>query len=168
MNPSEILKDKRFVVYGAPASGKTTLMKLLRNTHGLPATDLDDEILFENGGVWPEDSTYRNREIVPRVLERMAKSDVLHFFTSGMNESFAQQLHESGATIFLLKLNEESLQVRNQKRMKEEGVGDVTMEFQKNLLSQEHYISIVDHVLDATMSPEEILEELCHFFLKKN
>ncbi len=166
MNPTQILKEKRFVVYGAPASGKTTLMKLLRDTHGLPATDLDDEILFENGGVWPEDSEYRNREIVPRALDRIAKAEVLHFFTSGMNESFANQLHTSGATIFLLKLDEQTLQARNQKRMNEEGIGDVTVEFQKNLASQERNMAFVDHVIDATQSPDQIVEELCRYYLK--
>ena len=167
MNPSDILKNKRFVVYGAPASGKTTLMKLLRDTHKLPETDLDDEILIQNEGIWPEDSTYRNREIVPLALERVAKSEVLHFFTSGMNELFAQNLHASGATIFLLKLDEESLQTRNQKRMREEGIGDVTVEFQKNLVSQERYASIIDCALDATKAPEEILQDMCRYFLQK-
>ncbi len=167
MNPSDILKNKRFVVYGAPASGKTTLMKLLRDRYGLPATDLDDEILIENGGVWPEDSEYRNRKIVPRALERVAKSNILHFFTSGMNEIFAQNLHTSGATIFLLKLDEESLQTRNQKRMREEGIGDVTAEFQKNIVSQQRYASMVDCILDATKSPEEILQDMCRYFMQE-
>lgn len=166
MNPFLALKEKRFVVYGAPASGKTTLMKILRDQYGLPATDLDDEILIENNGVWPEDSTYRNREIVPRALERVAKSQTLHFFTSGMNETFAQNLHATGATIFLLKLDEQTLQARNQKRMNEEGIGDVTEEFQKNLVSQEKFAGHMDHVIDATQSPDKIVEELCRYFLK--
>lgn len=166
MNPQDILQGKRFVVYGAPASGKTTLMKLLRDQYGLPATDLDDEILIENNGVWPEDSIYRNREIVPRALARVAKSKTLHFFTSGMNETFAQQLHATGATIFLLKLDEHTLQARNQKRMNEEGIADVTGEFQKNLVSQGRFAPMIDHEIDATKTPDQIVDELCRFYLK--
>ncbi|MEN9327425.1 MAG: hypothetical protein RI947_233 [Candidatus Parcubacteria bacterium] len=145
------------VIYGAPAVGKTTLATYLHNTFNLTVMELDDEIKRENNGVWPEPAEYRNREITPKVLKRVAMLDKGIFLTSGLNAAFVQTVRNNNGKVVLLHLSEEHLRARNSKRNRETG-HDVYDQIQQNLKDQARLKTEVgfDYVIDANQTTEEI------------
>lgn len=149
------------VIYGAPAVGKTTLITYLRNTLSLTVMELDEEIKQENNGVWPEPAEYRNREIVPKVLKRIATLDNGIFVTSGLNPEFADAIRKNNGKVALLYLAEEHLLARNSKRLKETG-HDVYDQIQQNLKDQARLKTEVgfDYVIDANQPVEKIATQV--------
>lgn len=149
------------VIYGAPAVGKTTLATYLHSTFNLTVMELDDEIKRENNGVWPEPAEYRNREITPKVLKRIAMVDKGIFLTSGLNAAFVQTVRNNNGKVALLYLAEEHLLARNSKRLKETG-HDVYDHIQQNLKDQARLKTEVgfDYVIDANQPAEKIATQV--------
>lgn len=149
------------VIYGAPAVGKTTLVAYLRNHSDLKIMELDEEIKKENKGVWPEPAEYRNREITPKVLERVAWEPGGVFVTSGLNKQFISIIKNNGGKVALLYLSREKLIERNNKRMSEIG-HDVLVQIEQNLLDQEKLKKEVgfDYIIDANRPVDQIAGEV--------
>jgi broad-specificity NMP kinase len=150
------------VIYGSPAVGKTTLVEYLRNNSDLNISELDEEILKENNGVWPNDAQYRNSVIVQQVLQRIAEQEANSIFvTSGLNATFVQNLRKHNGKVALLFLTEQKLIERNNKRIVESG-HDVIDQIKLNLNDQERLKKEVgfDYTIDATRSVEEIADEI--------
>lgn len=149
------------VIYGAPAVGKTTLVSYLRVHFNVGITELDEEIVKESNGVWPEDAHYRNRVIVPRILERIGQLDGGIFITSGLTTNFVLAVRRNHGKVALLYLSEEKLIERNNKRIAESG-HDVIDQIKLNLADQQRLKKEVgfDYIIDASGTVEEIASEI--------
>lgn len=147
------------ILYGSPASGKSTLAEYLRTHLTQDIKELDEEVLKENGGIWPEPSEYRNSAIVPRVLERVSHQRSGIFLTSSINPSFMKAVREVGGMVVLLQVPEDVLMKRNKTR---ENVAYGAQEIRHNLEDQDRFRDAIgyDFVLDASGPVEQIAEEV--------
>jgi shikimate kinase len=149
------------VILGAPAVGKTTLIKYLRPKIKLSIIDQDDEVTRKGGGDWPADLDRVNALRAEISAEIFSKDSVV-FFASYVQEEDLRLARELGFRIILLQLGRLQLEERNSKRMREEGYDDMRIWYDQTFEYQERILrdKLVDLVIDASQPTEKISEEV--------
>jgi hypothetical protein len=154
------MRSVKIFVVGAPCTGKSTICRHLRAL-GLNAIDMDDEIVWLNGGEWP-DITTKNEVLQPKVLEAvMAMADVV-LFNSYMTVERTMQLRQAGFRTLLLDVSEPELRRRNDVRLAEEGWTNIEwFDWHQTVIQELRDHNMIDHVVsgeqDAALVASEIL-----------
>ncbi len=152
--------DMKLFIAGAPCSGKTTLVRLLRNVHGLNAVDMDDEILRFNGGTWPDIET-KNKVVKPAAMKHVLAMPEVVLFCSYMSPDHLRQLRSSGFTIVLMEVTEAELRRRDANRLEEEGWSNIEwFEWNQAALREIRESGFVDEVISGERTPAAIAEEI--------
>lgn len=154
----------KIIVIGTSASGKTTLIRYLRNSTKLPISEIDAELTTLNGGEFPIDDNLKKNVLAPKIFEDIINRDEIIFFTNTdyFFEADIRKAKDKGFKIFQLDLSLEDLIRRNQKRVKEEGYPDINqwlagmVEYQTEIRKT----GLVDLVIDASKPTEKIANEL--------
>lgn len=105
----------KLFIAGAPCSGKTTLVRHLRDVYGVNALDMDDEILRFNSGTWPDIET-KNNVVKPRAMEHVLSMPEVLLFCSYMGPDHLQQLRDAGFGVVLIEVSEAELLRRDARR----------------------------------------------------
>ncbi len=151
----------RILVIGPQLSGKTTLVKYLRSQVSTPISEIDEEILKANGGIWPKDNKYKDEVLVPKIYENISQSESIIFFANYFEPiSLLEQFKLKKFKVLMLKLSHEEMLKRNELRIEYEGYDDASEWLLGQLKNHEKIekLNLVDETLDATKSTEELAE----------
>ena len=153
----------KLLVIGPQLSGKTTLVRYLRQHTSELVYEVDEEILKSNDNVWPEDNSYKDKVLIPKIYNYMAaKKEVIFFINSAFPVTILHQFKDHGFKIVLLKLSRSEISRRNKYRMEHEGYEDAMPWIDGQLNNHQNIINqgLIDQVIDATLSTNEIAETI--------
>ena len=154
----------KIIVIGMSLSGKTTIVKHLRSATKVPVLEIDEELTRLNNGIYPADNIYKIEKLAPRVMSSILKRNNIIFFTNTNYFSISdlEKAHKNGFTIIQLDLSVSEATKRNQNRVKKEGYSDLSKWFggMQEYQEQIKIAGVVDKVIDATISVEEIAEQI--------
>jgi hypothetical protein len=151
---------KKFIIIGAPNSGKTTQINILRSKYNLHILELDEELVKLNDGKWPGDYKYRNLTLLPKVIENISSLDEAIFFTSYFDIPTLSRLKLKGYKILLIQVPELELLKRNESNIGTEW--DKSSHIKDNLKYQEDLINsnLIDNIINGLKSPDDIAFEI--------
>ena len=158
------MKQSKVIVVGASLSGKTTLIRYLREHTDLPVHEIDEEVERANGGIWPDSIEYKNRVLVPPIVAKVLASDSIIFFTNAFYFS-AEDLRlarTKGFKVFQLVAELEVLKQRNVHRVAEEGYDDQN-QWLDSMVSYQNEIKdegLVDVVINTNRPIDVVAHEL--------
>ncbi len=153
----------KLLVIGPQLSGKTTLVRHLRKHTNLTVSEIDEEILSANDGVWPDDNIYKDEVLVPEIYKRIAEQEDIVFFANYFAPlSQVQMFRDAGFTVVLLEPPYEEMLRRNKQRMEQEGYEDATQWLMGQLENHKDILEagLVDKTLDATLPTAKIAQLL--------
>lgn len=153
----------KLLVIGPQLSGKTTLVRHLRKHTNLTVSEIDEEILSANDGVWPDDNIYKDEVLVPEIYKRIAEQEDIVFFANYFAPlSQVQIFRDAGFTVVLLELPYEEMLRRNKQRVEQEGYEDATQWLMGQLENHKDILEagLVDKTLDATLPTAKIAQLL--------
>ena len=59
------------IIIGPSLTGKTTLVKYLRNTTKLLVSEMDEELTRLNNNIYPKDKEYKHNILTPKVIKNI-------------------------------------------------------------------------------------------------
>ena len=151
------------IVIGASLSGKTTLVKYLREHH-IDCSEIDEELTIQNGGSYPTDIDQKHHELIPKIIaDVIAAKDILFFSnTDYFTLDDLRQARTAGFKIYQLDIGLPELTKRNKQRVEQEGYEDMSpwlddmVDYQNELKKS----GLVDKSLDATLPVEKLAKEI--------
>jgi guanylate kinase len=157
---------KAFII-GTSLTGKTTLIRYLRERTNLQIQEIDEEILRLNEGSWPKDDRYKHTVLAPRIKANVLSQENILFFTNAnyFSQSDLMEARQKGFKIIQLFVDKEELDKRNKKRVENEGYEDHNRWFDSMLNYQKEIKEkgFVDFVIQTNKPVEKIAQELSEF-----
>ena len=152
----------KLIIVGASTSGKSTLMRYLRQHTDLVVAEMDEEIVKLNKGKWPTDDDYRNTVLVPKITREIIGMDEVVYISSYVPDELAKEAKHKGFTIVLLEVSLEQLKTRNAKRMREEKYRSVAAYFDMQLNGFKHLKDkgLIEKTIDGHKTTKEIADEI--------
>lgn len=152
------------IVIGVSTSGKSTIIKHLRPITQANILEIDDELERLNGGEYPKDLEYKDKILVPKIIEDILKREEIIFFTNP-NYFTIQDLQfarEKGFKVIQLHLELDQMRIRNQYRVQYQGYDDLSIWFEGMIAYQEDILKrgLVDHVVNTNQPIEKVVTEL--------
>lgn len=161
----------KLIIIGPSLSGKTTLVRYLRENTNQNVSEIDEELTKLNGGEFPSDPILKHNFLAPKVINQTLELEDILFFTN--TDYFTKQdlrkAKSKGFKIIQLKIGLEELKQRNIKRVKEESYDDLNqwlegmLEYQRKTFEA----GLVDLRIDATKSTDKIAAEIFYPSLRK-
>jgi predicted kinase len=158
------------IIIGPSLSGKTTVVRYLRENYDFSVSEIDEELSEINGGNFPKDTKKKHNVLAPKVIKQILTLPNILFFTN--TDYFSdQQLTDAkklGFTIVQLDLNLADLKKRNKYRMENEGYDDMN-QWLKGMVEYQNQIfnkGIVDQRIDATQPTGKIVKDLLDYLTK--
>lgn len=153
----------KVIVIGASLSGKTTLVKYLRNKTLLSVSEIDDELTQLNNGIFPQDIEYKNKVLFPQILRNILNSSDIIFFTNTwyFSTKDLERVRKRGFKIIQLIVSLETLLERNKSRLRD-GYADME-KYLKGMVAYQRKVErkhLVDYVLDGNQQVEKVVDEL--------
>lgn len=156
------LQSMKFLILGAPCSGKTTLVNLIRESQqfAVPVLEMDEEIRKLNDGEWPEDNGHQSSS---KIYDTVAGMEKVIFFTSYLPDERLHSMTKDDFKIIQLQCPLDILLKRNAERMKNDptldneslGIMD-NVTWQRKVLDQ----GIVSIMVDANVSLKNTEKEI--------
>ncbi len=155
----------KILLIGLSGSGKSTVAVMLAEKYKINLIEADDEVMNENGGVWPEG----NDEFIDRVFEKTNKKvislDDILYVTSWLLPQRIKDFYASGFIIFEMHADFEILMTR--KDLRDGKTNERRKRFSNTFISY-HETILSDSVkelyslsIDTThLSPEEIFKNI--------
>ncbi len=153
----------KLLVIGTQLSGKSTIAKYLREHTDLHTSEVDEEILAANNGIWPRDNRYKDEVLIPAIYERVAKQESVVFFANYFTPlSQVALFKDNGFKVVQLQLPYSEMLRRNKQRMENEGYEDATQWLMGQIENHKeiYEAGLVDRVIDATLPTAEIVRLL--------
>ena len=159
------MKNYKVIILGAQCSGKTTIVRFLRENKDLPLIEEDEAFTKLNNGTYPNDIEYKENTLRPKLEEEIRKSENLIFITSYCNPDLVRDLKLKGFKTIQLVLDRAKLEERNKKRMAEQGCDDATQWMEENLKFHQKMQNegFVDKIIDTDRPVEEVVEDILNF-----
>ncbi|EKD58103.1 MAG: hypothetical protein ACD_57C00031G0011 [uncultured bacterium] len=155
------------IVIGTSLSGKTTLIRYLRRTSNLPLLEVDEELTRLNNGIYPIDDEYKHTVLAPQIIKNILSRDNVVFFSNTDYFTFEdiKVARYNNFQIIQLSLDLKELQNRNKSRVEKDGYSDLSqwLEGMVNYQIQLKKAWLVDKVIDANQSTEDIAKELIEY-----
>ncbi|MEI6887188.1 MAG: hypothetical protein WCK31_03035 [bacterium] len=155
----------KILVIGASTSGKTTLVKYLRSIRNdLPISEIDEELMAINKGVFPLDESLKKEVLTPKVIKDILNKENIIFFsnTDYFTIQDLKSYKDKGFKIVQLELSLDKLMERNRKRTTENGYPDIS-EYLPGMVEYQDEINksgLVDEVIDANLYTEMIAKKI--------
>ncbi len=152
----------KIIVIGASTTGKSTLLRSLKEKISLPLLEMDEELKKLNGGIFPSDFDQKMRLsalVASNILER---SEVV-FFTN--TDYFAKEdlllAREKGFFVVQFVLPRKEMEIRNRNRVENEGYDDLSKHFENMLCYQAEIQNdnLIDKIIETNNSLENIEKE---------
>lgn len=153
----------KLIILGPQCSGKTTLVRYLREHYPDLAVMEEEEVFMEmNGGKYPKDHEYKEKVMRPKLNEKLKQMENTIFLSSYCEIGLLKELKLKGFKIIQLVLDKDEFDRRNERRMKEEKYPDARVwaekifDYHQNLRND----SLIDQEIDAKMPIEEISRDI--------
>ena len=157
------------IVIGTSLSGKTTIIRYLRSTTDISASEMDEELTKLNNDKYPTNTDHKHKNLAPRVIKDLFNKEDVLFFTNTDYFSLddLRRAKDKGFKIIQLELDLDELNKRNENRIKDEGYDDLSEWLEGMVAYQENIrkAGIVDIVIDGNLSVEKISEEIQRVFV---
>lgn len=159
------------VIIGTSLSGKTTVIRYLRENTQLFIKEIDEELTTLNGGSYPNDDVYKHTVLAPKIIAKVLESEKILFFTNvdyfTPENLFAAR--QKGFKIIQLYVDKEELNKRNKYRIENDGYEDHSQWFDAMLQYQTNIKDkgLVDTVINTQKPVETIAQELIAFIQQK-
>lgn len=153
----------KLLVIGTQLSGKSTIVRYLREHTSLHVSEIDEEILSANDGVWPSDNKYKDEVLIPAIYESIVKQENIIFFANYFAPlSQVESFRAAGFTVIQLELAYKEMLRRNKHRVEAEGYEDATQWLMGQVENHKEIreVGLVDRAIDATLSTAEIVHLL--------
>ncbi|MBP7859748.1 hypothetical protein KA001_02195 [Patescibacteria group bacterium] len=154
----------KIIVIGPSLSGKTTIIRLIRETTNLVVSEIDEELTRLNNNQYPTDNDYKHKILTPTVINNVLNMPQVIFFTN--TDYFTipnlQLARAKGFKIIQLKLSLQDLEKRNAFRVKNEGYSDLS-EWLSGMLKYQSDVEnsgLFDKTIDASKPTIEIVDEI--------
>lgn len=156
------------IIIGASTSGKSTLVKFLREKLQASIQEMDEELIRLNGGNYPKDSDYKMNILSPKIVTEVLNKDSIIFFTNTdyFRPEDLRTARQNGFIIILLTLDRKEMEKRNKHRVENEGYDDLSKYFDnmadyiKEIQNQDLFDVIVDTNKPVQDLEKEILKIL--------
>ena len=155
------------IIFGTSLSGKTTTIRYLRKNTKYNISEIDEELMKINGGVFPENAKQKHHVLAPRVIKQILSSNNILFFTN--TDYFSDQqitnAKRLGFKIIQLSVPLDELVKRNRGRVENGGYDDLSCWLDGMVQYQDHIFKqgFVDQRIDATKSTSQIVEDLLDY-----
>jgi len=155
------------LIIGSSLTGKTTLVKYLRDNLNMEVQEIDEELNRLNGGKFPTDMEYKNNVLVPKIKQEVLDKNKIIFFTNVhyFTPEDIVSARQRGFKIILLFVDREELEIRNKHRMENEGYEDQShwldgqLHYQKEIEDKK----LIDIAIETNKPVEDIVQELVTF-----
>lgn len=160
-------KNYKAIVIGTSLTGKSKLIRYLRETSNTQIQEIDEELTRLNGGSYPKDDNYKNTILAPQIKREILNRVNVLFFTNThyFSEKDLEMFRNKGFKIIQLFVNKQEVEKRNKNRMDNEGYEDHSQWFDGMLGYQKEMREkgLVDKVIKTNKPVEEIAQELKSF-----
>ncbi len=151
------------IIIGTSLSGKTTVVRYLRQTTAYKVSEIDEELTTLNGGTFPMDANHKNKVLFPEILKNLSTQSEILFFTNAwyFEPKDLKKLKRDCFKILQLSTSMDILLARNKERIKT-GYEDMTkylddmLEYQKEIYD----LGLVDSVIDAKQQIEKVTSDI--------
>jgi shikimate kinase len=154
----------KIIVIGPSLAGKTTIARHIQLLGNIHVSEIDEELTKLNNGNYPSDEKYKNSILAPKVIEYVLNQDDIVFLTNTnyFTDDDLKTAKSKGFKIYILDLDIQELKRRNMNRVEKEGYSDMNKWLEGMVLYQNRLKEggLVDKVIDATQSTENIISEI--------
>lgn len=154
------------LIIGSSLTGKTTLVKYLRDNLNMEVLEIDEELNRLNGGTFP-DMEYKNNVLIPKIKNEVLNKDEIIFFSNVhyYTPEDIEVARQRGFKIILLSVDRRELKARNQHRVENEGYKDQRQWLDAQLQRQREIEDkgLIDMVIETNRPVEDIAQELVTF-----
>ena len=154
------------LIIGTSLTGKTTLVKYLRDNLHMEVQEIDEELIRLNGGTFPE-MEHKNNVLIPKIKQEVLNKDKIIFFANVhyYTPEDVASARQRGFKIILLSIDRGELEARNQHRVENEGYKDQSPWLDAQLQRQKEIEDggLVDRVIETNRPVEDIAQELVTF-----
>lgn len=158
----------KYLIIGASLSGKTSLVKFLRESTNIKVSEIDEKLTDLNHGSFPSDSKYKKEVLFPKIFKwLLSEKDVIFFSNVWYFEpEDISRLRESGFTVIYLNVGIENLRRRNTLRI-DKGYEDMEPYLNDMILYFNEIKDLIDNVIDANKSFASVSDDLIRLIHKK-
>ena len=151
----------KLLILAPSTSGKSTLMRNLREHTKLHVAETDEEVMKANNAVWPDDEL-KNKVLVPQTTKEIITRDSVVYFASYVPDNLIKEARTMGFKVILLEINMEALLERNKQRMSIENYQDATpwLKMQLDTFERLKSAKLIDNVMDGTQSVETLTKQI--------
>lgn len=160
-----IMQIYKAIILGPQCSGKTTIKKYFKKNYSLNLLEEDEIFTQLNGGEYPKDIEQKENILRPKLNQIISSSDNMIFITSYLDTNLLKEFKSKGYKIIQLELDREEFNIRNEKRMEEQGVDDANVwadqifDFHKRIKDQ----GFVDKGIDVNQPIADVVEEIVNY-----
>jgi len=149
----------KLIILSASCGGKSSLMRYFREHTDFHIAETDEEVMKANNDVWP-DNELKNKVLVPKTTNEIISRDNVIYFASYIPTDLLRKAKSKGFKIILLDVPLEVLNIRNKKRMEEEGYDDVSQWFEGQLNNFEELKK--DGIIDVTINGNSSIADVAY------
>lgn len=154
----------KIVVIGASLSGKTTIAQKLQGKTKDRIIEMDEMLTDLNKGVYPKDSDYKHKVLVPKIISKVLKQEDIIFFTNTdyftLND--LSKAKGKGFKIIQLEVGLNELTKRNRNRVEKEKYEDLSKYF-RGMLQYQQIIKkkgLIDKIINSDQQIDKVVEEI--------
>jgi predicted kinase len=154
----------KIIIIGTSASGKSTVIKYLRENTKFQIKEIDEELTSRNNNVYPDDFELKHKILTPKIIDEVLNSSEIIFFsnTDYFQVEDLKKARLKGFQIYQLIVPIEELLIRNKLRKDQLGYDDLSEYFEGMLMYQKNIsnLGLVDMVIDGRLSLSEIANKI--------
>lgn len=161
------MSASKIIIIGEPVAGKQTLLRYLYHLYpDMPVRDLNDEILYANGEVWPHDALHRHESIMPSILGAIAQLPSSVLMADYIPTHYLRSLRRAGFRVYVLEVSRQAFLERQHARITHTHHRDVSAwvlghhEWVESLVQD----NLIDGYIDGEGSAEQIGDELVKLY----
>lgn len=152
----------RLIILAPSAGGKSTLLRYFRKNTILNIKEMDEEVLKFNKGKWPESNEYKDKILVPKIVDGILREKEVIYLASYVPKNHLKKARILGFKVGLIDLDIDELARRNSQRMISELYADATpwLQLQLDTFTSMNKDGLIDFRIDGKQPVEYISKQI--------
>ncbi len=152
----------RLIILAPSAGGKSTLLRYFRKNTSLNVKEMDEEVLKLNKDKWPEDNKYKDKILVPKIVDDILHENEVIYLASYVPRNYLKKARMLGFKVGLINLDLGELARRNTQRMLSESYADATpwLQLQLDTFTSIDKDGLIDFHIDGKRPVEDISKQI--------
>lgn len=153
----------RILIFGEPLAGKEVLLKYVRHAFpDLPLKELDDEMVWANGGSWPQGTEYRTDNLVPYIWEQVMSDSDIVFLASYIPADEVVRAKHNGFSVYVLEISRAAFMHRDHSRFSRTHHTEMSswVAGHPDFIQDLEHAGLIDGYIDGEMTPDNIISEI--------